>query len=415
MSVAQFSAPTTYAAQAAGAARPASPAAAEPALPRFEDQPHGDWRGCLGLAAVFRTIETTVTAGDRQFVPNEDLTWVLVRDYCRRAYHRGVPRPLPKIRKAAAAAAVLRYGMPVLDFVTAPVWAADLAPGRPPQAATVEFEAALAADRAMTAYAASAVDGRGRPLLPAWFARRDGPARNVDHDPYDGWFPVPYLSFAAADAADVGYLATGGEHPGLAAGALYRFAADCEAGLPLSAPFDCVYAGPAGPAGGHRAHVLVLPDGRRRSVRLPGVFEAAARPGAGLSAGEAFARDPSLAELTAGLSRRPPPEVRRRLHALFGPAALGLVLDAWLAGQAVPLPGDGPDDGRVLLPADAACLAVRAFPPAGLFWDFGPAEPYFDGVLEAAVFPPLRQAAPPHLRRNLPGEVRLSAWAGRPR
>lgn len=103
----------------------------------------------------------------------------------------------------------------------------------------------------------------------------------------------------------------------------------------------------------------------------------------------------------------PVPEQWQNLAPVCGGSVwVGFMQKLWFFSKGVRLHGH-PD--KVFYSADLASPAAYSFRPLDLWWDVTESEPYMQGTLEAAVFPPVPLARWDKLKLTLPGDVLLDA------
>jgi hypothetical protein len=221
------------------------------------------------------------------------------------------------------------------------------------------------------------------------------------------WMPVPYLAFGRSDADRLVEQLL--RHPPV--GLRDAFCAGVAAGLPLRVPVDAMYIGSAsgGGRGGDVGHMFrASPGSRPWQVRVPASAEPLVSAGGELAAGQPWCR--LVPWPPAAWARRRAPERWRTLaDALPGHVSRPALLRLWLEHHIV-----ARRELR-LLPAWLVGPLASSTSPSGLWWDIAPASAHLDGILEAAVLPPIRTAAWYALRVCLGGEVDLDAGVGDPR
>lgn len=199
------------------------------------------WRGCVGLAALFRNAEHAVNHGPLMLMPNDHMTWLVLRDVPIGHFPGSESMNRRDVNFATATQAVLRHGMPAIDFTVtnyaeAPhdSWDFKFRPfetfKQPPSYNEVEAleklgfapetmlplltaEVKAAGDtlhsghnsrefavlnklsEAMTKFAFGAKDHSGRPVRPSWAKVRPKTITPSTVEPAYKWFPQPYLGF----------------------------------------------------------------------------------------------------------------------------------------------------------------------------------------------------------------------------
>ncbi|HYE19754.1 MAG TPA: hypothetical protein VEA69_14990 [Tepidisphaeraceae bacterium] len=191
------------------------------------------WRGCLGLAVLLDQVEATVAHGDLALLPTANVTWLALRDVPVGRFPGSPAMNRRDVNYASTTVAGLRYSMPVIDFTrgggvraavdfrfcpAAPhdrqfgpdAWDVErVIPGADTLDAAArarEFVVLNRVSAAMTRFALAAVDGGGRPVRPAWFARRPADVEPFRPAPLRNWMPRPYLAISPETADRLSYL-----------------------------------------------------------------------------------------------------------------------------------------------------------------------------------------------------------------
>lgn len=179
------------------------------------------WRGCLGLAILLHDVERTeYPSDDVALVPNDTMTWLALRDVPRNHFPGSLAMNRREVQYVNAARAMLRYGMPALDFTrhVRDAWDLRFMPfgrydrridafGCEPINASGdvlnsderprEFAVLNRLNAAMTRFAFAAADAAGRPMHRAWARRRPANLAPFRSPPVPRWMPRAYLAFDA--------------------------------------------------------------------------------------------------------------------------------------------------------------------------------------------------------------------------
>lgn len=153
--------------------------------------------------------------------------------------------------------------------------------------------------------------------------------------------------------------------------------------------------------------------GERYAVYLPPGARVEARQGAMLAPGQRWCHALAAPPDAAWAAKDRIGRWNGLDGVLSGSGYVGLLQSVWLRHQGVMHEELG--SHQFLLPADLVSLAGNRVRPIGLFWDFRPAQTFFDEALQAAIFPPLRLHRWDQLRFNLPGDVAMDATIVDPR
>jgi len=206
------------------------------------------WRGCVGLAALFRNAEHALNHGDLMLMPNSHMQWLVLRDVPIGHFPGSQPMNRRDVNLASLAQAEFRYGMPVIDFTRDPrnSWdfkfepSTGLVPPSPAELDTLaklgfkpeemtkllsaelpvpgdtlhavkdarEFGVLNKLSAEMTRFAFAAKDHQGRPVRPSWHKAKPEGVGTVEVEPPYKWFPSSYLGFPIAKADQIYWEAT---------------------------------------------------------------------------------------------------------------------------------------------------------------------------------------------------------------
>jgi hypothetical protein len=194
------------------------------------------WRGCVGLAVLLDRPDDTEAYGGLALVRNDQLSWLAMRDVPVGRYPAGSAMGRRDVHYVNAAAAELRYGMPVIDFRRDARNALDFRympfaahrrrfGPRPSDVRIVrpagdtldsgrqqrEFVVLNRMSAAMTRFAFYGTDDRARPVRRAWAAHRPAEGQRFPADSSGSCLPRPYLALPAELAGDLYRLATNAE------------------------------------------------------------------------------------------------------------------------------------------------------------------------------------------------------------
>lgn len=431
------------------------------------------YRGCMGLAMLYRNAEHAINHGDACLLPNDHIRWLALRDVPPGHFPTSPPMNRRGVHLATATVARLRYGMPVIDFTDRPrdTWDFGFRPfatarrqygparwqyhdvqaggdtlhaGKDAR----EFAILNRLSAAMTRFAFYAREREGSAVRPAWRAvrPRDGARAESVVRPLD-WCPRAHLAFRESDVHHLfgaigkvrvrespsGCERCGRERqraqvvgirvgPQVPIAVKKSFTEALAAGLPLVTTDPCVYVGSVPQVAGPDDLHLPVEAGARLALvahhfrsDVTGEHMLTYLPTTARVLAEAGQHLDGGSMWAYGLRSSPAAEWRAldRLGRWVGRA------DACGGSAAAELllhewlrqqAVRCPDaPGIVLMPAHLIAWAVHTVEPVGLFWDVAPTMPFDVAGLEAAVFPPLRARRWRHLRFRMPGDVDLNA------
>jgi len=190
------------------------------------------WRGCVGLAMLWRNVDADFEChGDQLFYKNDNLVWACMRDVPAGHFPSMFSMNRRAVLYSSLATASLRHGLPHIDF-SAPTrfsWdlgfmpygqairgknghtVAQLAAGDTLNSDDFPREFALLARLTadMTRFAAIEMDGNHRPVRAIW-SRMVGKyfSTAMQIRAAQESFPTPYLGFTSSEAAQLYWLAT---------------------------------------------------------------------------------------------------------------------------------------------------------------------------------------------------------------
>lgn len=188
------------------------------------------WRGCLGLAALIDDLDDVRWHGEHALYANDQVKWLCLRDVPPGHFPGTPSMERREVNYANATQAVLRHGMPVLDFSAPdrdavdfrffprPLASADGVPSadvldaaaRPREAAVL-----MALSEAMTNCAFFGLDRDGSLIRRNWARHRprNGMAEGKPFRLADPrrWMPRPYLAYPKQKVAELFIAATTAE------------------------------------------------------------------------------------------------------------------------------------------------------------------------------------------------------------
>jgi hypothetical protein len=183
------------------------------------------WRGCLGLAMMWRDVDADFECvGNDVFYGNDNLTWLCLRDIPPGHFPGNPLMDRRDVNPAGTATATLVHGKPRLDFsASAQTWDFRRMPynvvnvgrnGRRIETRVAcadtlntderprEFAIFNRLSAAMTEQAFCGCNHYGRWKRPAWATTRRT-SKPVPFTPPADWFPRPYVGFRSGDVAGV--------------------------------------------------------------------------------------------------------------------------------------------------------------------------------------------------------------------
>lgn len=173
-------------------------------------------RGCVGLALLLQDRgERMVAANGRCMLPNSDVLWARVADVPQGHFPAAGPMNAREVNYASVVQAQMRYGMPHIRFEDADFlhrWDLRFRPDTEAEITQDVLNVARSPElfktlnrvhRAMTDYAFTATDDRGRPERASWHRQRPRGMQPTQVPRPEAWFPRPMEGFHLNEAENL--------------------------------------------------------------------------------------------------------------------------------------------------------------------------------------------------------------------
>jgi hypothetical protein len=394
------------------------------------------WRGNISFALLIDDLDKGIQAGDRYLYPNEEVRGARLCDLPKHVFPGVKSLDTRNVNYASIVQAdISRYNVPLFDFGQAQQnWNFRFEPfsskqtksrgkvrlvqaGRDTVHAKTyarEFATFNLMSAAMTNWAYTAVDAKGRPFRKPWFNKRpaDAEPRQYRFSDVHRAFPNAVLGFSDEQAQNLYWPATespnhsvtdikdrrfmeSGDFVGVCPSCgterkyhladtvnsksrrrftrefKYKFCKDVAKRLPVYAPCDVRYDG-RGNTGddGLTTHNFVREDGQPFTLRMLPSMNVTAKPGSVIEYGELIATLLPKSKNMAAWSKRRLDEKWATLHTVVPRKSLIPVLRRqWFEFQGFRIPGE---EGYKFWDADLVTPASRSVAPTKLYWDLQP-------------------------------------------